>query len=74
MPAGIKGKGFVLLLVEDVLGYKVDYAMLVKLYGSSPEAEKRYSPATCIGAQKIPVNGQPDMKRVFTSYVDTEKR
>jgi hypothetical protein len=23
--------------------------MLVKLYGESPEAEKRYSPAVCIG-------------------------
>ncbi len=46
--------------------------MLVKLYGSSPEAEKRYSPATCIGAEKIPINGQPDMKQVSTSYVERQ--
>jgi len=56
--------------VEDAFGYDIDYAMLVKLYGSSPEAEVRYSPATCIGAEKIPINGQPDMKKVSTSYVE----
>ena len=58
--------------VEDAFGYKVDYAMLVKLYGSSPEAEKRYSPAQCVGAQKIPINGQPDMNHVSTSYVERQ--
>ena len=58
--------------VEDAFGYQIDYAMLVKLYGSSPEAEKRYSPAQCIGAQKMPINGQPDMKHVSTSYVERQ--
>jgi hypothetical protein len=58
--------------VEDAFGFKVDYAMLVKLYGSSPEGEKRYSPAQCIGAQKVPINGQPDMKKVSTSYVERQ--
>ena len=55
--------------VEEAFGYDIDYAMLVKLYGNSPEAEKRYSPATCVGAEKIPINGQPDMNHVSTSYV-----
>src|SRR5208283_3668309 len=58
--------------VEDAFGYNVDYAMLVKLYGSSPEAEKRYSPAQCIGAVKTPINGQPDMNKVSTSYVERQ--
>ncbi len=58
--------------VEDAFGCQIDYAMLVKLYGSSPEAGKRYSPATCIGAEKIPINGQPDMKQVSTSYVERQ--
>jgi hypothetical protein len=34
--------------------------MLVKLYGESPEAEKRYSPAVCIGARKTLIEGEPD--------------
>src|SRR5215469_10434599 len=31
--------------VEGAFGSDIDYAMLVKLYGESPDAEKRYSPA-----------------------------
>jgi hypothetical protein len=38
--------------VEGAFGGDIDYAMLVKLYGENPEAEKRYSPAICIGAQR----------------------
>src|SRR6266536_3728865 len=38
--------------VEGAFGADVDYAQLVKLYGASPDAEKRYSPAVCIGAHK----------------------
>src|SRR4029434_7144474 len=34
--------------VEGAFGADVDYAQLVKLYGESPDAEKRYSPAVCI--------------------------
>lgn len=58
--------------VEGAFGWNVDYAMLVKLYGSSPEGEKRYSPAECIGAQKIPISGKPDMTQVSTSYVERQ--
>jgi hypothetical protein len=37
--------------VEGAFGGDVDYARLVKLYGSTPESAKgRYSPAECIGA------------------------
>jgi hypothetical protein len=38
--------------VEDAFGADIDYAMLNKIYGASPEASKdRYSPAECIGAR-----------------------
>jgi len=56
--------------VENAFGTDVDYAMLVKLYGQEPEGEKRYSPAKCLGAEKIPISGQPDMNDVSTSYVE----
>src|ERR1700675_3242904 len=46
--------------VEGAFGSDVDSAMLVKLYGDSPEAEKRYSPAQCIGARKTTIEGNPD--------------
>ena len=60
--------------VEGAFGGDVDYAMLVKLYGEAPEAEKRYSPATCIGARKRRVEGSPDPEpdpaAVSMSYVE----
>src|SRR5687768_8381274 len=31
--------------VESAFGADIDYAMLIKLYGTSPEAETRYSPS-----------------------------
>jgi IS1 family transposase len=55
--------------VEGAFGADVDYAMLVKLYGASPESAKgRYSPAECTGAIKTPIEGQPDAKHISTSY------
>jgi hypothetical protein len=44
----------------------------VKLYGESPEAEKRYSPAACIGAHKNPIEGNPDPKYISTSYAERQ--
>jgi len=58
--------------VEDAFGADVDYAQLVKLYGDSPEAEKRYSPAECIGARKTPIEGNPDPAHISTSYVERQ--
>ena len=58
--------------VEDAFGADVDYSQLVKLYGSEPEGEKRYSPAKCIGTIQKPVTGDPDPKRISTSYVERQ--
>ena len=44
--------------------------MLVKVYGADPQAEKRYSPAKCIGAKKQPKIGSPDWKHTSTSYAE----
>ncbi len=56
--------------VEGAFGGDVDYAQLVKLYGEAPDAEKRYSPATCVGIRKRRVEGRPDPVHVSTSYVE----
>lgn len=59
--------------VEGAFGADVDYAMLVKLYGKSPEGpQRRYSPAECIGARKDRIEGEPDEKHVSTSYVERQ--
>ena len=55
--------------VEGAFGGDIDYAMLVKLYGTAPESAKgRYSPAECIGAHKHRFEGDPDPRHVSTSY------
>jgi hypothetical protein len=49
----------------------VDYAQLVQLYGTVPEAVKgRYSPAECLGARKQAITGRPEKAHVSTSYVE----
>ena len=56
--------------VEGAFGADVDYAQLAKIYGESPEGEKRYSPATCVGARRHYVSGRPDPQAVSTSHVE----
>ena len=56
--------------LEHAFGADIDYGMIVKLYGSEPEGEKRYSPAKCISATKQVVQGKPDYDAISTSYVE----
>lgn len=58
--------------VEEAFGSEVDYAMLIKLYGQTPEGEKRYSPADCIATEKNVVQGNPDKTKISTSYVERQ--
>lgn len=59
--------------VEGAFGGDIDYAMLVKIYGTSPESAKgRYSPAECTGAKKQKVEGNPDPKHVSTSFAERQ--
>jgi IS1 family transposase len=58
--------------IEGAFGCDVDYAMLVKSYGPSPEGERRYSPAECTGAEKVTICGTPEMSKVSTSFVERQ--
>jgi IS1 family transposase len=66
------GLSLYLEAVEGAFGGDIDYAMLIKLYGTDPEEEKRYSPAKCIGVEARRVVGQPDPAHVSTSYVERQ--
>jgi 3-methyladenine DNA glycosylase/8-oxoguanine DNA glycosylase len=59
-------------VVEDAFGADIDYAQLVKIYGNDPEAEKRYSPAECVGCEKKVIMGTPDPEHISTSYVERQ--
>lgn len=59
--------------VEGAFGNNIDYAMLVKLYGSpTKEEQRRYSPAKCTGTTLQIVEGFPDKKHISTSYVERQ--
>ena len=58
--------------VEGAFGADVDFAQLVKLYGPTITAPGRYSPAECVGAKKLRVQGSPDIAHVSTSYVERQ--
>ncbi len=58
--------------VEEAFGADIDYAQLVKLYGTEPEGERKYSPPKCISAEKIPITGNPNGKHISTSYVERQ--
>jgi IS1 family transposase len=55
----------------------VDYGMLVKIYGQPNDgprgsAERRYSPALCVGCKSSAVYGDPDPDHISTSYVERQ--
>lgn len=57
--------------IDAAFGGEVDYAMLVKIYGTAPEATRgRYSPAECLGARKTRIQGNPDMAYASTSFAE----
>jgi IS1 family transposase len=61
-----------LIAVEGAFGSDIDYATIQKLYGEDPNAEKRYSPAKCLGVEVNVVQGDPDPEFVSTSYVERQ--
>ena len=58
--------------VQDAFGREIDFSQLVKIYGNSEESQKRYSPALCIGTEKIKINGNPKDESISTSFVERQ--
>jgi len=57
--------------VEEAFHGDIDFAQLVKLYGSNQrEEQRRYSPAECTGTETHIVHGNPDAMHISTSYVE----
>ena len=63
-----------LTAVDEAFAGDIDYAMLVKVYGTpeSTKDQRRYSPAECTGAEVVPVCGNPEKKDISTSYVERQ--
>jgi len=58
--------------IEAVFGDNIHHGVIVKMYGAEPQAERRYSPAKCIGAKKKAGIGAPDPTHISTSYVERQ--
>jgi transposase-like protein/IS1 family transposase len=55
--------------VPFAFGMQVDFAQLIKVYGSTQE-QTRYSPAQIISAEKLPMFGTPDEDNICTSHIE----
>lgn len=61
--------------VEDAFGADVDFAQLIKMYGTLGQQKhdaRRYSPAEFTGSEKRRITGNPNIKDVSTSYVERQ--
>jgi IS1 family transposase len=58
--------------VDDAFGMDVDYAMLVKVYSSSGEADTRYSPGEIVDIRTIPITGNPKPRLISTSHIERQ--
>jgi IS1 family transposase len=59
--------------VRAAFGENVDYAQLIKTYGTDADPrkpERRYSPSVCLSADPLPVNGAPDPDHISTSHIE----
>lgn len=58
--------------IDNTLGDRVDFAMLIKVYRATPEGERRYSPAEVVSTETVVGIGRPDPARVCTSHVERQ--
>jgi IS1 family transposase len=57
--------------VDNAFGNDIDFAQLIKVYGKSQD-EVRYSPAVVTSTEKKIITGEPDKKKISTSYVERQ--
>jgi IS1 family transposase len=59
--------------IERAFGADVDYGSIIKTYGHTELAEqRRYSPPEVIKAERVPVQGNPDIDLISTSHVEKQ--
>ncbi len=69
------GHNAYLQAVGEAFGDNIDFAQLVKLYGSEKEAtgaDKKYSPSKFRGSKKTVISGSPDEQHISTSFVERQ--
>jgi IS1 family transposase len=57
---------------DSAFGTDIDYARLIKVYGSDPNAERRYAPPVCIETKVQVVVGDPVIEHISTLYIERQ--
>lgn len=57
--------------VENAFAGQIDFAQLIKVYGSTGD-ETRYSPPECIGCESKKIEGDPDPDHISTSFIERQ--
>ena len=58
--------------IDRAFGTEVDYAMLIKQYGTDTNEERRFSPPVVTSERVVVVQGSPDPHKISTSYVERQ--
>lgn len=58
--------------VDQAFGKAVDYAMLIKVYGSDPAADRKFSPPVVLSEDTRVIQGNPDADKISTSNVERQ--
>jgi IS1 family transposase len=57
---------------DAAFGADIDYARLIKVYGSDPNSEKRYTPPVVVETKVQIVSGDPAIEHISTSYIERQ--
>jgi IS1 family transposase len=60
------------LSAVNEIDFDADYAMLIKIYGSDKHAHGRYSPPEVVGVETKIIRGNPDPKKINTSFIERQ--
>jgi IS1 family transposase len=58
--------------MEAAFGSTVDFAQLIKFYGTDPNEDRKFSPPVVLSEEVRIVQGDPDPSRISTSYVERQ--
>ena len=60
--------------LPNALPGRIDFAQLIKTYGTDPGDDSRYSPARIIDIDVVPICGDPDPILICTSFIERSNK
>ncbi len=66
------GHGPYIPAMEAAFGSAVDFAQLIKFYGTDPNEDRKFSPPVILSEEVRIIQGDPDPGKISTSYVERQ--